>query len=95
MIFLSLILILIGMTFLYKCSSKQISKTKQLYLIRYKTLFKIFAYLCFLIAGSLRCLEYGNAIGFVSWWLFATPITFLLVLWVNELKPNKNKILAK
>jgi hypothetical protein len=44
---------------------------------------------------DLLCLEYGNAIGFVSWWLFATPITFLLVLWVNELKPNKNKILAK
>ena len=44
---------------------------------------------------DLLCLEYGSAIGFVSWWLFATPITFLLVLWVNELKPNKNKILAK
>lgn len=44
---------------------------------------------------DLLCLEYGNAIGFVSWWLFATPITFLLVSWVNELKPNKNKILAK
>ena len=63
MIFLSLILILIGMIFLYKCSSKQISKTKQVYLIRYKTLFKIFAYLCFLIAGSLLCL---NRTGFVG-----------------------------
>ncbi|ENW81117.1 hypothetical protein F909_02408 [Acinetobacter sp. ANC 3929] len=89
MIILSLVLILIGMLLLYKCSSKQINKTKQALFIRYQTHLKILAYLCFLLAGSLLCLKYGSSIGFVSWWIFATPVTFLLVLWVNELKPTK------
>ncbi|KHF77788.1 hypothetical protein PJ15_0844 [Acinetobacter sp. neg1] len=65
------------------------SKTKQQFVIRYQIQLKVLAYLCFLLAGSLLCLEYGSSIGFVSWWIFATPVTFLLVLWVNELKPVK------
>lgn len=89
MIQLSLILILIGMLLLYKCSAKQISKTKQQVFIRYKTQLRVLAYVCFLIAGSLLCLTYGSSIGFISWWMFATPVTFMLVLWVNELKPAK------
>ncbi|MEB6665786.1 DUF1634 domain-containing protein [Acinetobacter vivianii] len=89
MILLSLVLILVGMMLLYKCSSKQINKAKQQFVIRYQIQLKVLAYLCFLLAGSLLCLEYGSSIGFVSWWIFATPVTFLLVLWVNELKPVK------
>ncbi|MFV5262633.1 DUF1634 domain-containing protein [Acinetobacter courvalinii] len=89
MILLSLVLTLIGMLLLYKCSAKQISKAKQQVFIRYKTQLRVLAYACFLIAGSLLCLTYGSSIGFISWWIFATPVTFLLVLWVNELKPAK------
>ncbi|MDO3663707.1 DUF1634 domain-containing protein [Acinetobacter higginsii] len=89
MILLSLILTLIGMLLLYKCSAKQISKAKQQAFIRYKTQLRVLAYICFLIAGSLLCLEYGSSIGFISWWIFATPVTFVLVLSVNELKPTK------
>jgi len=89
MILLSLILTLIGMLLLYKCSAKQISKIKQQAFIRYKTQLRVLAYLCFLIAGSLLCFAYGSSIGFISWWIFATPVTFLLVLSVNELKPTK------
>ncbi|USA54377.1 DUF1634 domain-containing protein [Acinetobacter sp. C32I] len=89
MILLSLILTLIGMLLLYKCSAKQISKTKQQAFIRYKTQLRVLAYICFLIAGSLLCLEYGSSIGFISWWIFATPVTFVLVVSVNELKPTK------
>ena len=89
MILLSLILILIGMLLLYKCSAKQISKAKQQALIRYQIQLRILAYACFLTAGSLLCFTYGSSIGFISWWIFATPVTFLLVLWVNELKPAK------
>ncbi|KYQ83449.1 hypothetical protein AWW72_13980 [Acinetobacter sp. NRRL B-65365] len=89
MILLSLVLILVGMLLLYKCSSKQMSKTKQQFVIHYQIQLKVLAYLCFLLAGSLLCLEYGSSIGFISWWIFATPVTFLLVLWVNELKPVK------
>lgn len=89
MILLSLVLTLIGMLLLYKCSAKQITKTKQQVFIRYKTQLRVLAYVCFLIAGSLLCLTYGSSIGFISWWIFATPVTFLLVLGVNELKPAK------
>ncbi|MBJ8417321.1 DUF1634 domain-containing protein [Acinetobacter courvalinii] len=89
MILLSLVLILIGMLLLYKCSAKQITKAKQQVFIRYKTQLRVLAYVCFLIAGSLLCLTYGSSIGFISWWMFATPVTFMLVLWVNELKPAK------
>ncbi|ENW92201.1 hypothetical protein [Acinetobacter dispersus] len=89
MILLSLVLTLIGMLLLYKCSAKQISKAKQQAFIRYKTQLRVLAYICFLIAGSLLCLEYGSSIGFISWWIFATPVTFILVLSVNELKPTK------
>ncbi|NNP70118.1 DUF1634 domain-containing protein [Acinetobacter sp. Ac_5812] len=89
MILLSLVLTLIGMLLLYKCSAKQISKAKQQVFIRYQTHLRVLAYVCFLIAGSLLCLEYGSSIGFISWWIFATPVTFILVLSVNELKPTK------
>lgn len=89
MIVLSLVLTLIGMLLLYKCSSKQISKAKQQFLIHYQTHLRVLAYVCFLFAGSLLCLEYGSSIGFISWWIFATPVTFILVLSVNELKPTK------
>lgn len=89
MILLSLVLTLIGMLLLYKCSAKQITKAKQQVFIRYKTQLRVLAYVCFLIAGSLLCLTYGSSIGFISWWMFATPVTFMLVLWVNELKPAK------
>lgn len=92
MIILSFILILIGMLLLYKCSSKQLNKVKtaqQQFFIRHTTQLQIIAYSCFLLSGGLLSLEYGGSIGFVSWWIFATPITFLLVLWVNDLKPAR------
>ncbi|MCH7378663.1 MULTISPECIES: hypothetical protein [Acinetobacter] len=89
MILLSLVLTLIGMLLLYKCSAKQISKAKQQVFIRYKAQLRVLAYICFLIAGSLLCFTFGSSIGFISWWIFATPVTFVLVLSVNELKPTK------
>lgn len=94
MIIFSLLLILMGMFILYKCSAKQISKAKpaqQQFLKRFKTQLRLSAFLCFLLAGSLLCLKYGSSIGFISWWIFATPITFLLVLWVNDVTKQPHK----
>ncbi|EXD37808.1 hypothetical protein J500_0265 [Acinetobacter sp. 479375] len=34
---------------------------------------------------------YGTSIGFVSWWLFATPLVFALILYLNDLKPKADK----
>lgn len=92
MIFFSLLLTFIGMFLLYRSSAKQITKakaTQQQFLKRFKTQISISAFVCFLIAVSLLCLKYGNSVGFISWWIFATPVTFMLVLLVNELKSNK------
>jgi cell division protein FtsW (lipid II flippase) len=92
MIFFSLLLTFIGMFLLYRSSAKQITKakaTQQQFLKRFKTQISISAFVCFLVALSLLCLKYGNSVGFISWWIFATPVTFMLVLLVNELKSNK------
>ncbi|RUP39203.1 MAG: DUF1634 domain-containing protein [Acinetobacter sp.] len=80
------------MFLLYRSSAKQITKakvTQQQFLKRFKTQISISAFVCFLVAVSLLCLKYGNSVGFISWWIFATPVTFMLVLLVNELKSNK------
>lgn len=94
MITLSLLLIIAGMFILYQCSSKYIHKApsnrKQL-LIRFRSILRLIAYGCFVVSGSLLCLYYGNSIGFVGWWIFATPVTFLLVLWVNDVTREPNK----
>ncbi len=92
MIFFSLLLTFIGMFLLYRSSAKQITKakvTQQQFLKRFKTQISISAFVCFLVAVSLLCLKYGNSVGFIRWWIFATPVTFMLVLLVNELKSNK------
>lgn len=92
MIISSLLLTFIGMFLLYRSSAKQITKakvTQQQFLKRFKTQISISAFVCFLVAVSLLCLKYGNSVGFISWWIFATPVTFMLVLLVNELKSNK------
>lgn len=92
MIFFSLLLTFIGMFLLYRSSAKQITKakaTQQQFLKRFKTQISISAFVCFLVAVSLLCLKYGNSVGFISWWIFATPVTFTLILLVNELKSNK------
>lgn len=87
MIFFSLLLTLIGMVILYRCSSKQQSNVHLKYqkiMTIYQVQFRILAFLLFLISGSLLCWIEGISIGFVSWWIFATPITFLLVLKINH-----------
>ncbi len=92
MILFSFLLTFIGMFLLYRSSAKQITKakaTQQQFLKRFKTQISISAFVCFLVAVSLLCLKYGNSVGFISWWIFATPVTFMLVLLVNELKSNK------
>ncbi|MDH0030280.1 MULTISPECIES: DUF1634 domain-containing protein [unclassified Acinetobacter] len=94
MIIFSFLLILMGMLILYKCSTKQITKakpTQQQFFNRFRTQLRLAAFLCFLLAGSLLGFKYGSSIGFISWWIFATPVTFLLVLWVNDVTKQPQK----
>ncbi|MPW44775.1 DUF1634 domain-containing protein [Acinetobacter guerrae] len=96
-IIFGIILIVIGMYILYVLSSKQLEKTKKTklqILVRHAKVMRIVAFILFLIAGSFFIVAYGSSIGFVSWWLFATPFVFGLILYINDLKPKaetKNK----
>lgn len=56
---------------------------------KYYSLLRILAFLLFALSGFILIKKYGFSIGFVSWWIFATPLTFLLILWLNPLKPSK------
>ncbi|WP_109441161.1 DUF1634 domain-containing protein [Acinetobacter haemolyticus] len=92
MIVTSLFLVLIGMFILYECSDKRLSKSPYRHQINsFRFILRLAAFCVFLIAGALLCWEYGRSIGFISWWIFATPITFFLILWVNPLKQNKKR----
>lgn len=92
MMLFALILIGLGMLLLYQCSDKAIRKIKPQYqklILCFRLALRIIAFLCFFLAGTLLCLIYGSSIGFIGWWIFATPVTLFLILWVNELNPTK------
>ncbi|WP_130802666.1 DUF1634 domain-containing protein [Acinetobacter ihumii] len=94
-IIFGMILIGIGMYILYMLSSKHIEKTKKSqfkFLTHYITAMRLFAFILFLIAGSCFIAAYGSSIGFISWWLFATPLVFTLILYINDLKPKNSRI---
>lgn len=89
MFVLSFTLILSGMYVLHLLSSKQFEKTRKskwVWLTQYTKVARLLSFVSFLIAGSLLIAQYGNSIGFISWWIFATPLVFSLILWVNDVK---------
>ncbi|MFW1925645.1 MULTISPECIES: DUF3292 domain-containing protein [Acinetobacter] len=93
-IVLGVFLIMFGMYILYVLSIKQIEKTKKSklhFMTQHINILRLFACLLFLVAGSLFIAAYGTSIGFVSWWLFATPLVFALILYLNDLKPKAGK----
>lgn len=53
------------------------------------SLLRISACLLFVLSGFILIKKNGLSIGFVSWWIFATPLTFALILLINPLKPSK------
>lgn len=94
MVLFSVAFICLGMSVLHLLSSKQFEKTKKSrlnVLTVYATLARYIAFILFIVATLLLILEYGSSIGFVSWWLFASPIIFILILYFNDLKPKADK----
>ena len=97
-IFFGMICILLGMWSLHLLSSKQIEKTKRSqwrFLTHYPQYSHCFAYILFLIAAAIFIKKFGISIGFISWWLFASPVILLLILLINNLrkidKPQKHR----
>lgn len=86
---LAFILTLNGMHILYRLSDKQLEKTKKskwVWLTQHIKLAKLSCFVGFFVAGLLLMAQYGNSIGFISWWIFATPLIFGLILWVNDVR---------
>ncbi|ARG36706.1 MULTISPECIES: hypothetical protein [Acinetobacter] len=86
-------LTLLGMYLLFMSSEKYRAPKStgnfKLFAQKYYSLLRILAFLLFALGGFILIKKYGFSIGFVSWWIFATPLTFLLILWLNPLKPAK------
>jgi len=93
MIFIAFILILLGMYLLFIASEKYRSpKSKGLFKSlaqKHYRHFKISAFILFGLCAYILIQHYNFSIGFVSWWIFATPLTFGLILLVNPLKSSK------
>ena len=93
MIFIAFLLILLGMYLLFMGSEKYRSPKSTGHFKslaqKYYWHFKIAAFILFILCAFILIKHYKFSIGFVSWWIFATPLTFLLILLVNPLKSSK------
>jgi hypothetical protein len=87
-------LTLLGMYFLFVSSEKYRGpKSKGYFKLlsqKYYGLFRAWAFILFALGVFVLIKKYGFSIGFVSWWIFATPLTFFLILWLNPLKASKH-----
>lgn len=91
-------LIVFGMALLYMVSHKQLEKLKKsrfALLTKFVKSIRIFSFFLFFCAASCFIYHYGDSVGFVSWWLFATPLTFFIILYVNDLKDKNTKMKSK
>ncbi|HBU89079.1 DUF1634 domain-containing protein [Acinetobacter oleivorans] len=93
MIFIAFLLILLGMYLLFMGSEKYRSPKSRGHFKsiaqKYYRYFKIAAFMLFGLCALILIQHYKFSIGFVSWWIFATPLTFILILLVNPLKSSK------
>lgn len=88
-LFLCLIIMTIAFYGFYLLSEKQIKKTEHSifsHLALHRSTYKKFCFvLCVLSAIGLMYI-YGISIGAVTWWILATPLLLMIILWVNPLK---------
>ena len=88
------VLTLLGMYLLFISSEKYRSPKSTGYFKslaqKYYSFLRISAFLLFALSGFVLIKKYGFSIGFVSWWIFATPLTFLLILWLNRLRASRS-----
>lgn len=89
---LSLILIFLGIGGLYRISEKQIKKTrlsKWSMLAMYPQTTRFVSLLLLILAVFILVQKEGFSIGFISFWIFSTPLIFIIILYMNELKPHQ------
>lgn len=88
-ILFSFLFILLGVWGLYRISEKQIKKTrlsKWSILLVYPQTTRVVCLLLLILALFVFIQKEGASIGFVSFWIFSTPLIFIFILSINELK---------
>ena len=88
-ILFSFLFILLGVWGLYQVSEKQIKKTrlsKWSILLVYPQTTRVVCLLLLILALFVFIQKEGASIGFVSFWIFSTPLIFIFILSMNELK---------
>lgn len=86
------ILLICAMFSLYLISEKQIiktHKTRWVWCAKNPKIVRMLSTILLLVAIILCSYVYGNSIGFISLWIFLTPLIFALILYVNDLKPKQ------
>ena len=95
-ILLSSLFILLGSYAFYKISTKQIKKTSipNSFLGKYLKIIHFSGLILLLIAAFIFIQKDGFSIGFVSFWIFSTPLIFIFISMSRKLSINKWSILC-
>ena len=91
-IFLSFLFILCAVYGLYRVSEKQMKKTLQskwALLAHHPRIVRVISLLLLIIATVLIIQEDGYSIGFVSFWIFSSPLIFIFILYINQLSAKQ------
>ena len=91
-IFLSFIFILCAVYGLYRVSEKQMKKTLQskwALLAHHPRIVRVISLVLLVITTVLIIQEDGYSIGFVSFWIFSSPLIFIFILYINELSTKQ------
>ncbi|OTG63546.1 hypothetical protein B9T25_13705 [Acinetobacter sp. ANC 4470] len=88
----SFLFILCAVYGLYQISEKQMKRTLQSkwsFLAHYPQITKAISFLFMFISTLLLIQQTGSSIGFISFWVFSSPLIFIFILYINELKPKQ------
>ncbi|OTG93631.1 hypothetical protein B9T24_14275 [Acinetobacter sp. ANC 4654] len=91
-ILFSFLFILCAVYGLYRVSEKQIRKTLQskwALLAYHPRIVRVICLFLLVIATLLIIQEDGYSIGFISFWVFSSPLIFIFILYINELSAKQ------
>lgn len=92
LLMISFSLMLIAFFGFYLLSEKQRQKTQHsrfAWLLNNVKIYKLACTMLCVVASCLLMWCYGGSVGFVAWWIFASPLLLMIILSVNDLKQTK------
>jgi len=88
----SFIFILCAIYGLYHVSEKKLKQTMQSkwsFLALYPQTTRFICLMLMLLSTLLLIQHTSSSIGFISFWIFATPLIFFFILYINELRAKQ------